>query len=168
MKITIIGGGAGGLFAALLLARAGHEVVVLEQDRVEPGADVESAAGSAYRPTGPRNTLRRLVVDGRPVVTGLQGIGDSVCTTNPTFGRGLSLAMWGAADLVDVIGKHDDRAEQTIAMDERTAEHVAPYYEEQAAVDSARLATLRHAILGDPPRRHHHSTRTGSASRSCG
>ena len=54
MKITIIGGGAGGLFAALLLARAGHEVVVLEQDRVEPGADVESAAGSAYRPTAPQ------------------------------------------------------------------------------------------------------------------
>ena len=100
--------------------------------------------------TGPRNTLRRLVVDGRPVVTGLQGIGDSVCTTNPTFGRGLSLAMWGAADLVDVIGKHDDWAEQTIAMDERTAEHVVPYYEEQAAVDSGRLATMRHAILGDP------------------
>ena len=61
-----------------------------------------------------------------------------MCTTNPTFGRGLSLAMWGAADLVDVIGKHDDWAEQTIAMDERTAEHVAPYYKEQAAVDSAR------------------------------
>ena len=101
--------------------------------------------------TGPRNTLRRLVVDGRPVVTGLQGIGDSVCTTNPTFGRGLSLAMWGAADLVDVIGKHKgDWAGQAVEMDERIAAHIAPYYEEQAVVDSARLATLRHAILGDP------------------
>jgi 2-polyprenyl-6-methoxyphenol hydroxylase-like FAD-dependent oxidoreductase len=100
--------------------------------------------------TGPRNTLRRLVVDGRPVVTGLHGIGDSVCTTNPTFGRGLSLAMWGAADLADVVGQHGDWAEQAIAIDERTAGHVAPYYEEQAAVDSARLATLRHAILGGP------------------
>jgi 2-polyprenyl-6-methoxyphenol hydroxylase-like FAD-dependent oxidoreductase len=54
MKITIIGGGAGGLFAALLLARAGHELVMLEQDRMEPAADVESAAGSAYRPTAPQ------------------------------------------------------------------------------------------------------------------
>lgn len=54
MKITVIGGGAGGLFAALLLARAGHEVMVLEQDRVAPGADVESAAASAFRPTAPQ------------------------------------------------------------------------------------------------------------------
>ena len=100
--------------------------------------------------TGPRNTLRRLVADGRPVATGLHAVGDSVCTTNPTFGRGLTLAMWSAADLVDVIGKHDDWAEQTIAMDERIAEHVAPYYAEQAAVDSARLASLRHAVLGGP------------------
>lgn len=100
---------------------------------------------------GPRNTLRRLVVDGRPVVVGLHGVGDSVCTTNPTFGRGLSLAMWGAADLVDVIDKHpDDWTEQALALDRRIAEHVAPYYHEQAAVDASRLATLLHTILGDP------------------
>ena len=61
-----------------------------------------------FQMTGPRNTLRRLVVDGVPVVTGLHAVGDSVCTTNPTFGRGLSLAMWGAADLTDVIDKHAD------------------------------------------------------------
>ena len=54
MKITIIGGGAGGLFAALLLARAGHEVAVVERDRLQPGADVESAACSAYRATAPQ------------------------------------------------------------------------------------------------------------------
>ena len=46
---------------------------------------------------GLHNTLRRLIVDGAPVVTGLHAIGDSVCTTNPTFGRGLSLALCGAA-----------------------------------------------------------------------
>ena len=35
---------------------------------------------------GLHNTLRRLVVDGTPVATGLHAIGDSVCTTNPTLG----------------------------------------------------------------------------------
>ena len=47
------------------------------------------------------NTLRRLVVGGAPAVTGLYAIGDSVCTTNPTLGRGLSLALSGAVDLLD-------------------------------------------------------------------
>jgi 2-polyprenyl-6-methoxyphenol hydroxylase-like FAD-dependent oxidoreductase len=106
---------------------------------------------AVFQMTGPHNTLRRLVVDGNPVVTGLHAIGDAVCTTNPTFGRGLSIAMWGAADLTDVIDRHaEDWTQQAQAVDERIAQHVAPYYEEQAAVDSARLAALRHTILGDP------------------
>lgn len=100
---------------------------------------------------GPRNTLRRLLVDGSPVVAGLHAVGDSVCTTNPTFGRGLSLVMWGATDLIDVIAQHpDDPLEQAVALDARIAQHVVPYYQEQVAVDSTRLATLRHAILGKP------------------
>ena len=51
MKIALVGGGAAGLFAALLLAQAGHEVLVLEQTRLEPAPDVEAAAAAAYRPT---------------------------------------------------------------------------------------------------------------------
>jgi 2-polyprenyl-6-methoxyphenol hydroxylase-like FAD-dependent oxidoreductase len=54
LKIAIVGGGAAGLFASLMLARAGHEVLVLEQDRLEPAPDVESAAVSAFRPTAPQ------------------------------------------------------------------------------------------------------------------
>jgi 2-polyprenyl-6-methoxyphenol hydroxylase-like FAD-dependent oxidoreductase len=103
-----------------------------------------------FQMTGPRNTLRRLVVDAVPIVIGLHAVGDSVCTTNPTFGRGLSLAMWGATDLTDVIDAHaDDTALQAITLDQRIEKHVAPYYEEQAAVDANRLATLRHTIMGD-------------------
>ncbi len=106
---------------------------------------------SIFQMTGPPNTLRRFVVDGQPVLTGLHAIGDSVCTTNPTFGRGLSLAMWGAADLVEIVNQHaDDCYEQALALDERIGEHVVPYYEEQAAVDSTRLATLRHSVLCEP------------------
>lgn len=36
MRIVIAGGSAAGLFAALLLARAAHDVVVLDRDRLEP------------------------------------------------------------------------------------------------------------------------------------
>jgi 2-polyprenyl-6-methoxyphenol hydroxylase-like FAD-dependent oxidoreductase len=104
-----------------------------------------------FQMAGLHNTLRRLVVDGRPVVTGLHAIGDSVCTTNPTFGRGVSLALANAADLVDSVQSHpDDWTLQALALDQLVAEHIVPFYEDQANVDYARLMRLRHTILGDP------------------
>ena len=101
---------------------------------------------------GLHNTLRRLVVDGRPVVLGLHAVGDAVCTTNPTFGRGLSMTLHGAADLVDVLAAHpDDPGAQALAMDRAVGEHVAPWFADQAVSDAARLAMLRHTVLGAPP-----------------
>jgi 2-polyprenyl-6-methoxyphenol hydroxylase-like FAD-dependent oxidoreductase len=97
------------------------------------------------------NTLRRLVTDGVPVAMGLHALGDAVCTTNPTLGRGLSLALWGAADLLDMVAMHgDDWTALALALDALVAEHVQPYYEDQAAIDRARLALLRHTIAGSP------------------
>ena len=97
------------------------------------------------------NTMRRLVVGGAPVATGLAAIGDSVCTTNPTLGRGLTLALASIADLVDAAGRHaDDRHALAIALDELAAQHILPYYEDQAAIDSARLRILKHRIFGAP------------------
>ncbi|PKV97592.1 flavin-dependent dehydrogenase [Amycolatopsis echigonensis] len=99
----------------------------------------------------PRNTLRRLVVDATPRATGLLPVGDAVSTTNPTFGRGLSLAAWGAADVADVLAEHSgEPVAQVLALDARIAHHVVPYYEEQARTDLARLAALRHVVLGTP------------------
>ena len=113
--------------------------------------DVMDPISPVFPMGGLHNTLRRLVADGAPVVTGLHAIGDSVCTTNPTFGRGLSLALSGACDLVDTLGKHpDDPIAQALVLDEHLGDHVAPYYEDQATIDSARLAMLRHVIFGAP------------------
>jgi 2-polyprenyl-6-methoxyphenol hydroxylase-like FAD-dependent oxidoreductase len=101
---------------------------------------------------GLHNTLRRLVVGGIPVATGLHAIGDSVCTTNPALGRGLALALSGAADLADAIGEHAaDPAAQALALDRLASAHVVPFYQDQAAIDAARLAMMRHAIFGAPP-----------------
>ena len=101
---------------------------------------------------GLHNTLRRLVVDGQPVATGLHAVGDSVCTTNPTFGRGVSMVLRTTADLVDVLATHpDDPHAQVMAMDRAVTEGVAPWYADQAATDSARLGMLRHTVLGAPP-----------------
>ena len=113
--------------------------------------DVLDPISPVFPMAGLDNTLRRLVVDGAPVVTGLHALGDSVCTTNPTLGRGLSLALWGAADLVDTLGQHGtDWVAQALALDGLVAEHVVPFYEDQAAIDGARLAQLRQASVDAP------------------
>jgi 2-polyprenyl-6-methoxyphenol hydroxylase-like FAD-dependent oxidoreductase len=113
--------------------------------------DVLDPISHVFPMAGLHNTLRRLVVDGAPVATGLHAIGDSVCTTNPTLGRGLSLALSGAADLVDTIEERgDDRTALLDALDGLVADRVAPFYEDQAVVDATRLAMLRHTIFGAP------------------
>jgi 2-polyprenyl-6-methoxyphenol hydroxylase-like FAD-dependent oxidoreductase len=113
--------------------------------------DVLDPISDVYPMAGLHNTLRRLVVDGVPVATGLHAIGDTVCTTNPTLGRGLSLALSGAADLADTVGQHGENwAVQALALDGLVARHVVPFYQDQAAIDQARLTMLRHAISGGP------------------
>jgi 2-polyprenyl-6-methoxyphenol hydroxylase-like FAD-dependent oxidoreductase len=54
VKVAVVGGGAAGAFAALLLARSGHEVVLLEQDALAVAPDVEVAAETAFRPAAPQ------------------------------------------------------------------------------------------------------------------
>jgi len=103
---------------------------------------------------GLHNTLRRLVAGGTPAATGLHAIGDSVCTTNPTLGRGLALALSSAADLTDTIAEHPaDPAAQALALDRLVGAHVVPFYHDQAGIDAARLAMMRHTIFGAPPPR---------------
>jgi 2-polyprenyl-6-methoxyphenol hydroxylase-like FAD-dependent oxidoreductase len=113
--------------------------------------DVMDPITDVFPMGGLHNTLRRLVADGSPVATGLLAIGDSVCTTNPTLGRGLALALTGAADLADTLAEYgDDPAAHALAMDRLVAAHTAPFYQDQAAIDASRLEMMRHTIFGEP------------------
>ena len=68
-----------------------------------------------------------------------------------TSDRGLALALTGAADLADTLAGHGgDPAAQALDLDRLVAAHVAPFYQDQAAIDAARLAMMRHTIFGEP------------------
>ncbi len=104
-----------------------------------------------YPMGGLHNTLRRLVVDGSPVALGLHALGDTVCTTNPTLGRGLSLALHQAADLIDALNNgYEQLDDLAMALNERIENHVAPFYADQANIDATRLTEVRHRIFGSP------------------
>jgi 2-polyprenyl-6-methoxyphenol hydroxylase-like FAD-dependent oxidoreductase len=110
----------------------------------EPISDV-------YAMGGLHNTLRRLVDQDGPIVLGLHQVGDVVCTTNPTMSRGLTIAIWGAVALADIIADHPrDPLAQALALDDHIGRDVQPLYDDQAAVDGTRLAALRHTVFGEP------------------
>jgi len=50
LRVVVIGGGAGGLAAALALGRAGHEVILLERDQAPSSQDPDEAFASWDRP----------------------------------------------------------------------------------------------------------------------
>lgn len=81
-------------------------------------------------------------------VTGLLAIGDTVCTTNPTGGRGVTLAMRAAAELTDLVGTHPSPAREWAArLDAWSLEQLRPWFEEHLIFDRAMRARWR----GEPP-----------------
>ena len=116
-----------------------------------PWLPVMDPISGIYPMGGLHNSMRRLTVDGVPVATGLAAVGDSVCTTNPTLGRGLALALQGAMNLVELLDEYgEDQMELAQVLDDFVTGHVEPFYTDQAANDGRRLAELRHTLFGAP------------------
>lgn len=89
-------------------------------------------------------------------VAGFVGIGDAVCTTNPSYGRGVSLGLAHAFLLADSLAEHGS-ADAGFAAEfaRRTEALVRPWYEEALANDRGRAmmweATLHGVPMGRPP-----------------
>jgi 2-polyprenyl-6-methoxyphenol hydroxylase-like FAD-dependent oxidoreductase len=113
----------------------------------EPITGVEVMAGIEDR-------LRRYVVDGLPVATGVVAVGDAWACTNPSLGRGASFALIHARVLRDVLREvgEDQHDKLVRRFDEATARCVEPLYHATNALDRHRLAEIDGDMAGVPYR----------------
>lgn len=96
----------------------------------------------------------RLPAAGEPQTKGFFQIGDATCTTNPAYGRGVSLGLQHAfmlADLLDEYPAIDGRQSAEFAA--RTEALVRPWWEEAVANDRGRAALWEATLAGRPPSR---------------
>lgn len=101
----------------------------VEPGRCQPISDVEVMTGLV-------NRLRRFVIGGRPLATGVFAVGDAAVCTNPVYGRGCSLAMVHAELLADTLVEvGDDPAAAAVAFAEATRLTIEPWYGAALAQD---------------------------------
>jgi len=96
-----------------------------------PLHDVDTMAGH-------QNVRRHWVVDGEPVVLGLLPVGDALCTTNPVYGWGASMALTYAFAAVDAIGAGGDARAIALRYDDAVRDEADGVYQESAAMDRTR------------------------------
>lgn len=87
-----------------------------------------------------QNILRHHVVDGRPLVHRLLPVGDSLCTTNPQYGWGASMALTYAFAAADAAIAHiDDPGAMALAYHGVVCDEAGTVYAESAASDRVML-----------------------------
>ncbi len=87
---------------------------------------------------GHQNVRRHFVVDGRPLVHNLLPIGDALCTTNPIYGWGASMALTYAFAAVESAEAHaGDPGAMALAFDEAVRDEADGVDRESAAMDRA-------------------------------
>ena len=89
---------------------------------------------------GHQNVRRRDVIDGRPLTHRLLAVGDSLCTTNPQYGWGASMALTYAFAAVEAATAHgDDPEAMALAYDDAVGAEADGVYRESSASDRARV-----------------------------
>ena len=112
-----------------------------EDGLADPTTDVEVMARLT-------NRIRRFVVDGEPVATGLVVIGDAAVTTNPWYGKGCAQAGIAAEALSAALREHGrDQLAVALAMDAAVRTELEPHYVSSCRQDADRIKL--HAALHD-------------------
>jgi 2-polyprenyl-6-methoxyphenol hydroxylase-like FAD-dependent oxidoreductase len=126
------------------LAVLRHTAAYEAATRAIPGMAewVDDERGTPITPVLPggrlHNTYRgQAGADGRVPLPGLIHLGDAVCTTNPTAGRGIALGLRQSRRLVELLGDGSgDPAEVTAAFDAWCEINIKPWYDDHVYWDA--------------------------------
>jgi 2-polyprenyl-6-methoxyphenol hydroxylase-like FAD-dependent oxidoreductase len=102
-----------------------------EPGRFEPMSEVMPGGGLT-------NTYR-----GQSDLPGLFVLGDAVCTTNPAAGRGVSLGLLQARELLRLL--QEDMNTAAARFETWCEQHIRPWYEDHVYWDATQLARFRGA-----------------------
>jgi 2-polyprenyl-6-methoxyphenol hydroxylase-like FAD-dependent oxidoreductase len=112
-----------------------------------PITGVVASGGNADR-------LRSLVVDAKPVATGILLVGDSWATTNPAVARGITLGLMHAAITAEAVTEHlADPYSLALEHDRLTRERLLPWYRGTVALDRQIFDQFTAVIEGRRPPR---------------
>jgi 2-polyprenyl-6-methoxyphenol hydroxylase-like FAD-dependent oxidoreductase len=145
--------------AALKVLR--HEGAYTEALRLTPthAPWIDPATAEPISPVrvmaGLDNSLRGIATTAQSPVLGLFHLGDAAGTTNPAYGRGISLALAHVFTLADLLASRPEASlEQTTAMAVATERLLTPWYAEAVRTDRQRAALWRATVTGQelPPR----------------
>jgi hypothetical protein len=75
----------------------------------------------------------------RPITPGMISVGDTVCTTTPLAGRGVSLALLQARELVRILVRERDIDSATVEFDRWCADQIRPWFDDHRYVDADRV-----------------------------
>jgi flavin-dependent dehydrogenase len=121
------------------------DAVAREVQMFAPWVEPENGAPlhDAEMMTGNRNRRWRYLPDGKPVL-GLLPVGDALCSTNPFYGWGASLALTHAfAAARSIAGRSDDLRDLLEAYEEEIGPEADAAYEESSADDRLRIYKWR-------------------------
>jgi hypothetical protein len=98
------------------------------------------------------NRWRDYAPDGMPVATGLVPVGDAVLCTNPLYGRGCSVAFWGAHLMANAVAAHPgDPVEIMRAYDTALREEIVPWYRAGVEQDAEARRVAAALLAGEDP-----------------
>jgi flavin-dependent dehydrogenase len=116
-----------------------------------PWLDVGEPISAVHPMARIENRWRRLVdANGTPLVGNLILVGDSSIHTNPTFGRGISLALAQAQHAAETLDTHNDPLHYVADFEQWTQDNLGEWFATQVHGDQATVDRFQAALRGEP------------------